>query len=229
MKALKLILKIAAIVFILGAVIFFVFLFASFGLTPPYVTRMIPAVGIGIIIMAIVYCDDAFGKKLRKFCGYAFLAVLVFAGVYIGKGVYKDSLPVLDDRSSLLYEYEPFGEDTKAVYLEEESTLKFEPSQQLRLDGATALYPVYSGFVQAVYPEGRYRFYDSVVDCNGTTHAYELLINRDTDIIFAAAPSQEQQDMAAAKGVELHMTPIGREAFVFFVNSQNPVDGLTVD
>ena len=30
-------------------------------------------------------------------------------------------------------------------------------------------------------------------------------------------------------GIELHLTPIGREAFVFFVNNQNPVDGLTVE
>ena len=30
-------------------------------------------------------------------------------------------------------------------------------------------------------------------------------------------------------GVQLHLTPIGREAFVFFVNSENPVRGLTVE
>ena len=29
--------------------------------------------------------------------------------------------------------------------------------------------------------------------------------------------------------MELHLTPIGREAFVFFVNSDNPVTGLTVE
>ena len=35
--------------------------------------------------------------------------------------------------------------------------------------------------------------------------------------------------MAKAAGVELHLTPIGREAFVFFVNAENPVTGLTVE
>ena len=29
--------------------------------------------------------------------------------------------------------------------------------------------------------------------------------------------------------MEYHLTPIGREAFVFFVNSRNPVTELTVD
>lgn len=223
------ILKILSIVFIFGSILFVVFLFASFGMTPPYVTRMIPVVGIAIIILAVLNSDDIFGKRLRRAGGVAFLAMLVFASVYIGKGVYKDSLPTVDDRSSLLHDYEPFAAGTKAVYLDEESTLKFTPNQMLRLDGATALYPVYSAFVQAVYPEGRYKFYDGVVDCNGTIHAYERLINRETDIIFAAAPSQAQLDMAAAKGMELHLTPIGREAFVFFVNSKNPVSKVTVE
>lgn len=48
-------------------------------------------------------------------------------------------------------------------------------------------------------------------------------------MIFAAAPSQDQLDRAEGAGVELHLTPIGREAFVFFVNSRNPVRGLTVE
>jgi phosphate transport system substrate-binding protein len=34
---------------------------------------------------------------------------------------------------------------------------------------------------------------------------------------------------AKARGVELTLTPIAREAFVFFVNSGNPVDGLTIE
>lgn len=35
--------------------------------------------------------------------------------------------------------------------------------------------------------------------------------------------------MARRAAKELHLTPIGREAFVFFVNSRNPVEGLTVE
>ena len=47
-------------------------------------------------------------------------------------------------------------------------------------------------------------------------------------MIFAAAPSEAQIEAARNVGIEFHLTPIGREAFVFFVNSKNPVDGLTV-
>lgn len=48
-------------------------------------------------------------------------------------------------------------------------------------------------------------------------------------MIFAAAPSTAQKETAEKKGLELQMTPIGREAFVFFVNQKNPVNNLTVE
>lgn len=65
--------------------------------------------------------------------------------------------------------------------------------------------------------------------CTGTVEAYERLIQGETDLIFAAAPSQEQLDLAQRRGMALHLTPIGREAFVFFVNSENPVEGLSLE
>ena len=120
------------------------------------------------------------------------------------------------------------------------ASLRFDSPHALRLDGATALYPVYAAFVQAVYPEVwpesgieiEYSPYDiqgSTVLCTGTIEAYERLITGQTDMIFAAAPSQDQLDRAAEQGVELRLTPIGKEAFVFFVNSRNPVTDLTVE
>ncbi|OHX54035.1 hypothetical protein BB777_07285 [Planococcus faecalis] len=45
-------------------------------------------------------------------------------------------------------------------------------------------------------------------------------------MIFAAEPSSGQKKAAEAAGVELELTPIGREAFVFFVNSRNSVTDL---
>ncbi len=82
---------------------------------------------------------------------------------------------------------------------------------------------------------GEYPFFDEAgesrvqVACTGTVEAYERLISGETDLIFAAAPSQEQLDLAQRRGMKLHLTPVGREAFVFFVNSGNPVQGLTVE
>ena len=207
------------------------------GLAPLYVAKVFPIVAGGLVLCAALAVSRLVPKKWLKGLWLTLLAVAVVCGVYVGFGAYEASIPTVEDRDGLIYEYEPFAPDTRAVYLDEESTLKFD-TPTLRLDGATALYPVYSAFVQAVYPEAKYDIYDfkyneedgyGQVTCTGTIEAYERLIQGKTDIIFCAAPSQDQLDAAAAAGVELHLTPIGREAFVFFVNSENPVAGLTVE
>ena len=53
--------------------------------------------------------------------------------------------------------------------------------------------------------------------------------NHRVDLFFGARPSKEQLKDAKDHGVELIVTPIGKEAFVFFVNENNPVDNLTLD
>lgn len=103
-----------------------------------------------------------------------------------------------------------------------------------RLDGATALLPLYCGLAQAVYPDA-VRFErtedaaDPVLTFTNTPGSYYRLIHDQCDMIFVAQPSDEQLADAAAAGVEIELTPIAVEAFVFFVNGSNPLEGLTVD
>ena len=207
------------------------------GLVPLYMAKVFPIVAGGLLLCTALAVSKLVPKKWMKRVWLTLLAISIGCGVYVGFGLYNDSIPVMEDRDSLIYQYEPFAEGTKAVYLDEESTLKFE-NPTIDMDGATALYPVYSAFVQAVYPEGKYDIYDfkyneedgyGQVTCTGTIEAYQRLIEGKTDIIFCAAPSEDQLALAEAAGMELHLTPIGREAFVFFVNSENPVQGLTVE
>lgn len=113
------------------------------------------------------------------------------------------------------------------------------------LDGAAALVPVYAAIVNAVYPEGSVTYEggafsddnyygenfaaDSKMQYKNTVRGYTAIVDGDTDILFCAAPSAEQKQYAADKGVELVYIPVGLEAFVFFVNENNPVDLLTVE
>ncbi len=104
----------------------------------------------------------------------------------------------------------------------------------LLLAGATALFPVYAAFAQAVYPEDtRYTPYnrsdsaDSLLTCSKTDRAYKRLIYGNTDVIFCAQPSDEELQMAKEAGVTFELTPIGYEAFVFIVPREEPVTGLT--
>jgi phosphate transport system substrate-binding protein len=69
---------------------------------------------------------------------------------------------------------------------------------------------------------------DNYVQCTNTRNAYTRLINAETDIFFGAEPSVQQREAAKKQGVELTLTPIGKEAFVFFVNAANPVSSLTL-
>jgi hypothetical protein len=54
-----------------------------------------------------------------------------------------------------------------------------------------------------------------------------LVLSWRPDIIFCYEPSAEEKEEAAEKGITLKMTPLGYDAFVFFVNKENPVNNLT--
>ncbi|MBR3836136.1 MAG: substrate-binding domain-containing protein [Clostridia bacterium] len=125
-----------------------------------------------------------------------------------------------------------------------ESSLKLNENLPV-LDGAAALVPVYAAIIDAVYPEGSVtyqggkfsddNFYgenfaeDSKMQYKNTVRGYQAIVDGTTDILFCAAPSAEQKQYAEDKGVELVYVPVGLEAFVFFVNENNPVDSLTVE
>lgn len=113
------------------------------------------------------------------------------------------------------------------------------------LDGAAALLPVYAAIVDAVYPVGSVvytggvfsddNYYgenfapESAMQYRNTVRGYAAVVDGDCDILFCAAPSADQRQYAAEQGVELVYVPIGREAFVFFVNRDNSVESLTVE
>ncbi len=138
----------------------------------------------------------------------------------------------LQAKSVELDEYLPFEENSKIV--KRKSSLQLSGDLPV-LDGAAALYPVYSAFLNATYPEGSCRFdgenftSDSCLQMNNTRGAYQAVVDGTVDIAVCAKPSEEQLAYAEEKGVSLEMVPIGSEAFVFLVNAKNPVDSLTVD
>lgn len=134
----------------------------------------------------------------------------------------------------VLEDYMPFT-GKKLAKLGEEPTLEERASADHghpRLDGATALFPVYSAVVEAVYPEKtRYEeeSKDALITCTKTNRAYERLIEGKADIIFCAGPSDAQVRAAKAMGVEFELTPFGKEAFVFIVNKENPLSDISVE
>lgn len=138
--------------------------------------------------------------------------------------------------------YLPHQPESELAHIK--SSLKLEGDLPV-LDGAAALVPVYASIIDNVYPEGSVTFEggefsddnfygenfapDSKMQYKNTVRGYQAIVDGTTDILFCAAPSDEQKQYAQEKGVELVYVPIGLEGFVFFVNENNPIDNLTAD
>ena len=127
-------------------------------------------------------------------------------------------------------EYLPFASETKIVKKEAEKITGDLPV----IDGAAALVPVFNSFVYSLYPEESIKYEsgdftsDSALQYHNTRGAYKGIVDGTADIIFCAKPSDEQVQYGLDNGVELELTPIGREAFVFLANKNNPVDNLSM-
>jgi phosphate transport system substrate-binding protein len=125
----------------------------------------------------------------------------------------------------------PFGKHGEFVRLRQAPSLLLTRDYP-RLDGASALLPIYGAAARAIYVKESGATRDAREDavlCTNTPSAYERLISGKADMIFAAAPSEEQKKRAAERKLVLTLTPIAREAFVFLIHEQNPVKNLSVD
>lgn len=67
------------------------------------------------------------------------------------------------------------------------------------------------------------------IEYSNTDPAYTKLINNEKDLIIVTEPSEDELQRAAAANVELEVTKVVNEGFVFFVNKDNKIDGLTFD
>ena len=93
-----------------------------------------------------------------------------------------------------------------------------------RVDASLATQPLMNDLVEYLAGDDALK----VVKENYTnTHpGYVKLINDETDLIIVTEPSKEELALAKEKGVELEVTKVVNEAFVFFVNTKNKVNNL---
>jgi len=240
--------------FLLLAFLVGVFVMPSFvGMNGAWVTFALCGV---LFVILVLLIWKPFTFKTRRISVFSLAGVcIILTAVFIAPGVYHTNVP-RSGEEIILTRYAPFGNwwyvdgvlthhDSLVARLNEESTLNLD-GELPRLDGATALYPLYSAFVRATYPVpepnldipqyepyGDFRDrgfgHNYLVVCSRTAGAFENLTDGYADIIFLMGVSDEQRERADERGLELILTPIGHEAFVFFVNSRNRVTGLTTD
>ena len=95
-----------------------------------------------------------------------------------------------------------------------------------RLDGSTATIPLSEGIVSALLGKSADEA-QKFVNHNKTHAAYENLIDGKCDLIFVTPPSEEETELMKQSGEEFEITMAVKDAFVFLVNKQNPIDDIS--
>ena len=141
-------------------------------------------------------------KKLPLILAVVFMAAVVFGCVMW----YKSATAPLDETAEPLF--------TKEDYPRVDASLAIHPL----VDAIAANFMcVDESTLDYTYTTGR------------SSEVYRNLIDGRVDVIFAAEISPEDRAYAKEQGVELKIIPATASAFVFIVNSENPVDGLTFE
>ena len=182
----------------------------------------------GIFILPSLLPFVWLGKRKKYFISWlcCVLAVCIAFVIPFSIERYEESITIDVTPNIDVNEYLPFSEDSKIVKFDSK-TLKLTEDLPI-IDGATAAFPVYSAFVNAVYPDST-TLRDGVFEYNNTVGGYRKLAERKTDIFLGATPSKEQVEYAAKCKTTFKYTQIGTEAFVFFVHKDNPIESLTVE
>lgn len=206
-----------------------------------------------VLFVAVLFTRDK--KQFRKIVAVV-LVLAITAGV---SGFYYMTRPekkyqghgfkYMNGYSSTDFEdYTVYAKKSRLVTLDHTPELQIEdPADMPVLDGAEACYPVYAALAKAVYKdidaieaacneETAKRFNGQIVSFTNSVVGFERLLQDDAekfgpriDMFFGARPSEMQLFLAKESGVEIEVTPIGREAFIFFVEDKNPLEGLTTE
>ena len=172
--------------------------------------------------------DKKFIRVMLIVSGVVTLSAASAIGGCYGYEAYYDSIRIIDNSAINTDEYLPFREDSKIARLDHEASLRFTAVESLpRVDGAAALFPMYSAFVNATYPstipslnsETGCFFYTNTITSN------RMLYEGKRDVVFGVdAKAYAGEDHSPS---EIYQLPMGREGFVFFTNVKNPVNSLT--
>lgn len=132
--------------------------------------------------------------------------------------------------SVAIRQYRPDREDNLLLSLQGKAPFQIVEHWP-RWDGATAAYPLYASafFALNSFPDTMtfYNIQGCCLENSRTPEAYQNIIDNKADIIFVAQPSEGQKKRAQEAKVSLSYTPFAREAFVFIVSADNPVDSLS--
>jgi phosphate transport system substrate-binding protein len=126
-----------------------------------------------------------------------------------------------------VFAYNFFTGNKKEVAVNEEKEgVLFTLDNYPKVDASLATQPLTDAFASAF--TGEKNISEDWYGYTNTHPAYLRLIDKEVDVIVVTEPSENELKYAKDKGVELEVTPVVKEGFVFYVNSNNPVNNLSL-
>ena len=154
------------------------------------------------------------------------LALLIPLGAVAYDRFVVNRYEAVREPSGWWYDYRPFQPGNRLAKAAPDSAFRFA-GEPPRMTGAYALYPVYAAAFQALAsarpPDKPYKY----VGLEGSDTIFRKLDAGEADLIFGLRPSPEQIAAMREANLRYTLTPLLREAFVFFVHKDNPATNLT--
>ena len=130
-----------------------------------------------------------------------------------------DTISMVED----LTLFRPFTEKNILVKLDKPLEKRME-GKQPRIDGVMNMFRFYSSIVENVCRKDGW-----MAEAEAAGTALGRLFTDEADVIFCGLPPQSVATKAASQGKDLEMTLVVKDAFVFYVNADNPVDNLSLE
>ncbi len=125
-------------------------------------------------------------------------------------------------------EFEPFAPTNRLVAATAAAKFLFATNEPTpSVECAYAIYPIGAAAMQALCPREAFEGRRTVRPVSSPRAYDELTWSTTPCIALVLAPSAEQIADAKEKGVAFELTPIAKDAFVFFVPVTNPIESLT--
>lgn len=186
-----------------------------------HIKKLLSGIAVMVILLGVIDTKLYLGRPERRYGGHGFHYMHGYS-------------------STDFNDYMVYSNPSKLVELPHESQFIIEKESEMPvMDGAEACYPLYAAVAKAVYkgieqietPSFTDSSYENgkVVTFTNTIDGFDRLLREEADLFFGARPSADQMELAEEMKIEFEITPIGKEAFVFFVEEDNPVSNLTTD
>lgn len=112
--------------------------------------------------------------------------------------------------------------------VQEEDLFVFSRENFPVLDGSTSMKPLGQAVASVLLSETAEEV-ANLLDFHRTTESFRYLMRGESDLLLVAEPNAVVFEEMEGEGFAYEMQPIAKEALVFIVNSENPVESLTVE